>query len=341
MIDFVDIVCGLTWGDEGKGKITSHLVSKESYDYVCRWAGGSNAGHTIYVDGKVFKTHIVPAGVFHGVKSVIGPGCVLHLEDYFKELKYLSDAGFDTSLVKVSPRTHIVTNAHKEEDRAYYSKSLGTTSSGIGPAYADKSRRVGLRAVDHLPPEMLWNEKFESAPGSLGAKILCEGAQGVWLDIDWGDYPFVTSSHTLPYAACSLGFPPQKIRKIWGGAKAYDTRSGIDSTFPSLPLEDQNLKFLQEQGGEVGVTTGRARSVNWLNVDRLVRAINLTGTTHVVISKCDILESSPVKKVKFENPESYQNIKNMREFEDFVADQIKENCPEVRSIRFSYSPESI
>ena len=341
MIDFVDIVCGLTWGDEGKGKITSHLVSTESYDYVCRWAGGSNAGHTIYVNGNPFKTHIVPAGVFHGVKSVIGPGCVLHVEDFFKELKYLSDGGFDTSLVKVSPRTHIVTDAHKTEDRNLYSKTLGTTSSGIGPAYADKSLRVGLRAIDYLPEEMIRNEKFESAPGSLGAKILCEGAQGVWLDIDWGDYPFVTSSHTLPYAACSLGFPPQKIRKIWGGAKAYDTRSGIDNTFPSLPLEDQNLKFLQERGGEVGVTTGRARSVNWLNIDRLVCAINLTGTTHVVISKCDVLEDSNTKKIKFENPAVYQNFKSMRDFEDFVSDYIKDICPLVRSIYFSYTPESI
>ena len=341
MIDFVDIVCGLTWGDEGKGKITSHLVSTESYDYVCRWAGGSNAGHTVYVDGKVFKTHIVPAGVFHGVKSVIGPGCVLNIEDFFKELKYLSDEGFDTSLVKVSPRTHIVTDSHKTEDRNLYSKTLGTTSSGIGPAYADKSLRVGLRAIDYLPSKMLWNEKFESTPGSLGAKILCEGAQGAWLDIDWGDYPFVTSSHTLPYAACSLGFPPQKIRKIWGGAKAYDTRSGIDNIFPSLPLEDQNLKFLQDKGGEVGVTTGRARSVNWLNIDRLVCAINLTGTTHVVISKCDVLEDSNIKKIKFENPVTYQNFNSMRDFENFVYDYIKELCPLVITIYFSYTPESI
>lgn len=341
MINFVDIVCGLTWGDEGKGKITSHLVSTESYDYVCRWAGGSNAGHTIYVDGKVFKTHIVPAGVFHGVKSVIGPGCVLNIEDFFKEIKYLSDEGFDTSLVKVSPRTHIVTDSHKAEDRDFYSKTLGTTSSGIGPAYADKSLRVGLRAIDYLPSKMLWNEKFESEPGSLGAKILCEGAQGVWLDIDWGDYPFVTSSHTLPYAACSLGFPPQKIRKIWGGAKAYDTRSGIDNTFPSLPLEDQNLKFLQDRGSEVGVTTGRARSVNWLNIDRLVRAINLTGTTHIVISKCDVLEDSNTKKIKFEDPVTYQNFNSMRDFENFVHDYIKELCPLVKTIRFSYTPESI
>lgn len=341
MIDFVDIVCGLTWGDEGKGKITSHLVSTESYDYVCRWAGGSNAGHTIYVNGKVFKTHIVPAGVFHGVKSVIGPGCVLNIEDFFKELKYLSDEGFDTSLVKVSPRTHIVTDSHKTEDRNLYFKTLGTTSSGIGPAYADKSLRVGLRAIDYLPSKMLWNEKFESTPSSLGAKILCEGAQGAWLDIDWGDYPFVTSSHTLPYAACSLGFPPQKIRKIWGGAKAYDTRSGIDNIFPSLPLEDQNLKFLQDKGGEVGVTTGRARSVNWLNIDRLVCAINLTGTTHVVISKCDVLKDSNTKKIKFENPVTYQNFNSMIDFENFVYNYIKELCPLVKTIYFSYTPESI
>ncbi len=344
-VDYADVVCGLAWGDEGKGKVTSRLVDIEDYDYVCRWAGGSNAGHTIYVDGKKYKTHIVPAGVFHGVKSVIGPGCVLHVKSFFKELKYLEDAGFDTTLVKVSPRTHIVTDEHKEKDSGDYSKRLGTTSSGIGPAYSSKTNRSGVRAQDVLPSNLLWSEKFESSPRSFGAKVLCEGAQGIWLDIDWGNYPYVTSSNTLPYAACSLGFPTQKIRKVWGCAKAYDTRSGTDPEFPDTLSTDFHLSCLQEWGQEFGVTTGRKRAVNWLNLDRLIRAVNMTGTTHLVVSKCDILEKASVKKIKFSGgkfePDTYMNIKDMNQFEHFVEKQIRENCFEIKTIKFSYSPEMI
>ncbi len=337
-VDYVDVVCGLAWGDEGKGKVTSHLVALNNYDYVCRWAGGSNAGHTIYVEGEKYKTHIVPAGVFHGVKSVIGPGCVLDVESFYKELEYLSEAGFDTSLVKVSPRTHIVTKIHKEMDGGKYSKRLGTTSSGIGPAYSDKAHRIGKRAIDVLDPEMLWDE-------NLSGSILCEGAQGIWLDIDWGNYPYVTSSNTLPYAACSLGFPPQKIRNIWGCAKAYDTRSGVDPEFPEHLSENEHLEFLQWQGQEIGVTTGRKRQVNWLNIDRLIRAINMTGANHVVISKCDILEESEVKKVKFSGnrfePPTYMNIESMDQFKAKIDSWIKGSCNLVESIYFSSNPESI
>lgn len=345
MIDLVDIVCGLSWGDEGKGKITSHLVEKEKYDYVCRWSGGSNAGHTIYIKGKKYKTHIVPAGVFHGVKSVIGPACVLHVESFLNELDYLEKAGFDTSLVKVSPRTHIVTNDFKEMDSGEYSQRIGTTSSGIGPTYAAKASRLGIRAVDVLPPNLIWNEKFHSGTPGLGAKILCEGAQGVWLDIDWGNYPYVTSSNTFPYAACSLGFSHQKIRNIWGCAKAYDTRSGVDPEFPESLDQDKNLSLIQANGQEFGVTTGRKRRVNWLNMTRLINAINMTGTTHLVISKCDILEMSENIKVKFSGsgfePDTYLNLNSIKDFENFVNAQVTKNCDELREVRFSYSPEKI
>tara|TARA_R100001377_G_scaffold74972_1_gene51372 strand:- start:54 stop:1091 length:1038 start_codon:yes stop_codon:yes gene_type:complete len=345
MIDYVDIVCGLAWGDEGKGKVTSELAASGDYNYVCRWAGGSNAGHTVYVKDKKYKTHIIPSGVFHGIESVIGPGCVLHEDSFYEELRYLDAHGFDTSLVKVSPKTHIVTNEHRVEDRDKYAKKLGTTSSGIGPAYADKARRTGVRAIDVLPAELLWNEKFALSSISAGARILCEGAQGVWLDIDWGNYPFVTSSNTLPYAACSLGFPPQKIKTIWGCAKAYDTRSGFDPEFPETLQDDASLSFLQERGQEFGVTTGRKRAVNWLNIDRLIRSINMSGTTHVIISKCDILAESDVIKVKFSGdrfePVTYMNMSDINDFEKQVEHWIRRYCETVSEIKFSYSPKSI
>jgi adenylosuccinate synthase len=334
MIDYVDIVHGLTWGDEGKGKITAYLAEKGFYDFVCRWSGGSNAGHTIYVNNKKYKTHIVPAGIFYGIPSIIGPACVLNEQDFKNELKMLEDAGFNISLVKVSPRTHIVTPDHKDIDKKEYAAKLGTTSSGIGPAYSDKSLRRGIRAQDVLHPSLIWDENF-----NFNSKILCEGAQGVWLDIDWGDYPFVTSSNTLPYASCSLGFSPKKIRNIWGCAKAYDTRSGNDNRFPSLPLQDENLRFLQEKGEEIGVTTGRQRSVNWLNLDALIKAINLSGTTNLVISKCDILNDSKVKKIIYNN--NLVELSSIEDFQLIVRNKIIESCTDVKEIIFSGDPKKL
>ena len=132
-IQYVDIVADLSWGDTGKGKITSHLAKDKSYDYVCRWAGGNNAGHTVFLKGKKYKTHLVPSGVFHGIKSIIGPQCVVHPESLQEELDYLKEHGFDTSLVKVSPRAHIVTDKHIKDDKKKLAKKLGTTSKGIAP----------------------------------------------------------------------------------------------------------------------------------------------------------------------------------------------------------------
>ena len=342
MIDFADVVCGLAWGDEGKGKITAHLAKSGQYDYVCRWAGGSNAGHTIYVNNTKYKTHIVPAGVFYGINSVIGPGCVLHEESFYAELHTLQQWGFDTSVVKVSPRAHIVTNVHKSEDRGNFSKKLGTTSSGIGPAYSDKAKRKGVRAGEALPMRYLWDENFNNSNGKK-PRILCEGAQGVWLDLDWGNYPYVTSSNTFPYAACSLGFPTSKIRNIWGAIKIYDTRSGTDPEFPETLNNDADLSRIQEIGNEFGVTTGRKRKVNWLDLDRLVRAINMTGTSDLVISKCDILEEAGVFKINrsalnFKESIQFDSMENMK---CFLKDFLLENCPSLKKIYFSSSPYEI
>ena len=158
------------------------------------------------------------------------------------------------AFVKVSPRAHVVTEEHILKDKRESAKRLGTTGSGIGPCYSDKARRIGVRADSILLRERLWDEQ-------LSGEILCEGAQGIWLDLDWGNYPYVTSSTTLPYGACSLGFPTQKIRRIYGAAKIYDTRSGIDPEFPDTLLEDSVLARIGEVGAEYGVTTGRRRKV--------------------------------------------------------------------------------
>ena len=148
MIEYADVVCDVSWGDTGKGKIVSYLSRENNYDFVARWAGGNNAGHTVYLNGERFKTHLIPSGVFHGVKSIIGPACVLELNSFFEEVNYLSKAGFDTSLIKVSPRTNIVIQDHIDEDKRRYHKSLGTTAKGIAPCYSAKMARVGVLAKE-------------------------------------------------------------------------------------------------------------------------------------------------------------------------------------------------
>tara|TARA_B100000131_G_scaffold305870_1_gene332314 strand:+ start:345 stop:1361 length:1017 start_codon:yes stop_codon:yes gene_type:complete len=337
MINSADIVVGLAWGDEAKGKITSHLASLSKgdssyYDFVARWNGGSNAGHTIYIGEDVFKTHIVPCGVLHGIKSVIGPNCVLNAESFYRELDGLDSKGVDVSLVKVSPRCHIVSNEHIEFDKNNLSKRLGTTSSGIAPAYSDKAARVGTLAGDVLDHNLIWDEE-------LYGNVLCEGAQGVWLDINRGNYPWVTSSETIPYSACSLGFPTQVINNIYGAAKIYDTRSGEDPMFPTSLLDDPLLRRIADAGSEFGVTTGRRRKVNWLNLNLLLDSINLTGTTSLLISKCDILEEVGVFRLFYND--NILNFGSLDDMKRFIKLKVNESCRFVNKIGFSHSPRSL
>lgn len=338
MINFADVVVGLAWGDEAKGKITAQLAATRAhtggplYDFVARWAGGNNAGHTVWVDGEKFKTHLVPSGVFYGVKSIVGPGCVLHPESFKAELDYLSDNGFDASLVKVSPNCHIVTDEHIQFDKEKLAGKLGTTGRGIAPSYSAKFARTGVLAKDVLPQSMIWDEK-------LFGTVLCEGAQGIWLDIDHGLYPYVTSSTTLPYGACSIGFPPQKIRRIWGAAKIYDTKSGEDPRFPDTLFENELLLKLADLGGEYGVTTGRRRKVNWLNLNMLISAINLSGTTNLVVSKCDVIKELGEFRLFYNDDLLFFN--NLEDMCNFITAKVTASCEMISEIRYSSSPQEI
>jgi adenylosuccinate synthase len=332
MIEYADIVCDLVYGDCGKGKISAYLAKTNEYDLVARWAGGNNAGHTVFKDGAKYKTHLIPSGVFYNIPTLIGPGCVLHPESFFQEIKYLKDNGFSPDLIKVHPNCHIVLDEHIEQDKQNLSSALGTTSKGIAYAYAAKAARVGVLAKDVLPEKYLWKS-------NLHGKILCEGAQGFWLDQDQGNYPFVTSSITLPYGACSLGFPPQKIRKVFGIAKIYDTRSGQDPAFPESLFNDPELLKLGDLGQELGVTTGRRRKVNWLNLDKLIESTKISGTTDLIINKCDILSELGIYKLFFDGKlVQFNSIKAM---EGFILNQIHDNCLLVMKTNFSYSPENI
>jgi adenylosuccinate synthase len=327
MINYADIIVGLAWGDEGKGKISSALA--KDYDMVCRWNGGPNAGHTVYLDGKKYKTHLIPSGVFHGKPSIIGPNCVINVDKFLEEIDYLEKNGFDSSLVEIHPYAHVITEDHIKYDLEHLKPKLGTTGQGIAPCYADKANRVGIQAWKSLDKKYIWDMK-------LDGKILCEGAQSIWLDINWGDYPYVTSSETFPHNACSLGFSPKKIRDIIGVAKIYDTKSGVDPLFPESLWDDPVLDKIIEIGGEKGTTTGRKRIVNWLNVKKLCNAINLSGVTKLIINKCDILEQVGVFKYKGYDGfiKVFHSIEAMQ---DLLTVELVSYCPEldVKDIVFS------
>ena len=287
-----DVVVDLQYGDCGKGKVSHALCRQNDYTHVIRYNGGCNAGHTIYHEGKKFVTHHIPCGVFFGIKSVIGPGCVLNVEQFFKEIDQLENAGIKTKdLIKVASNVHIITDFHLAQDSK--DTEIGTTKRGNGPAYRDKYARKGMIALEipslseyiiDMYEELYNNEEHEEI------KILFEGAQGFGLDIDWGDYPYVTSSHCTVGSAILNGVPPKAIRDVWGVSKIYETYVGAKE-FQGI---DPVLDDIRIEGEEFGATTGRPRQTNWLDLDMLRKAININGVTKLVVNKVDILE-----KVKF------------------------------------------
>ena len=280
-----DVIVDLQYGDCGKGKITHVLCERGGYDYVIRYNGGCNAGHTIYHNKRKFVTHHIPAGVFFGIKSIIGSGCVVSPEQFFKEIKELEDGGVNTKdMVYIAKNAHVITQDHLNEDGK--DTTIGTTKRGNGPAYRDKYDRKGLRAKDvpELRPYLI--DLYEELHlRNKNSTILFEGAQGIGLDIDWGDYPYVTSSNSIS-AACMNAVPPRNIRHVWGVAKAYETYVGAKKFQPKGEIFDK----IQEVGEEYGATTGRKRQVNWMDLNFLRKAIQINGVTHLVFNKMDVLK---------------------------------------------------
>ena len=282
-----DIVVGLSYGDEGKGKVTHHLLKSGEYSHCLRFNGGCNAGHTIYHNGKKFVTHHIPAGVFFGVKSIIGSGCVVNLQQFYSEIEMLENAGITTAgMVYIANNAHIITDEHLEEDGR--DTEIGTTKQGNGPAYRDKYSRKGVRAFE--VPELVASSYLidlhrEFYEGYRPPVILCEGAQGFGLDIDWGEYPYVTSSHCTTAGALLNGIPPQAVRKVYGVAKAYDTYVGARN----FQGDGRVFELIQQIGDEFGATTGRPRQCNWLNIKDLKRAVDINGVTDLIINKVDVL----------------------------------------------------
>jgi len=288
-----DVIVDLQYGDCGKGKITHYLCSTGKYTHVVRYNGGGNAGHTIYHNGKKFVTHHIPAGVFFGIKSIIGPGCVVNPQKLFEEIKELESEGLQVrNLVKIAKNTHVITPEHLNLDES--DTKIGTTKRGNGPAYSDKYARTGIRA-ENVPELQPFLVDFLEEMHQEDTIALFEGAQGFGLDIDWGDYPYVTSSHCTVAGALLNGIPPKAVRNVWGVAKAYETYVGTKNFQGNDPI----FKKICEVGQEYGATTGRRRQINWFNWQMIEKAIKINGVTHLVINKMDVLREIDVWKAFF------------------------------------------
>jgi adenylosuccinate synthase len=345
MIRYADVIVDLQAGDTGKGKI-AHAIAKE-YDMVLRYNGGANAGHTVYHNGQKIITHQVPIGVLFGIPSIIGLGCVVNLEKLEKEIADLNAVGIKTDgLIFVDERAHLVLDKHIEEDSK--ESKIGTTRQGIGPTYRDKYNRTGMRMKDwssaasrlDIQPSSRFSviDTYELLHNKNNDwRILCEGAQGFQIDIDWGDYPYVTSSHCTVGSAILNGIPPHRIADVIGVMKAYETYSGAKTTFQDE--SDPILNKIQEVGGEFGATTGRTRKVRWLDLDGVIKAININGVTELIINKADVLEKVGVFKYMHEG--TLYEYTGLVEFQSYVEAVIKRNVETVPTITWSMTPHGI
>ncbi|PSL50059.1 adenylosuccinate synthetase [Chitinophaga niastensis] len=335
----VDVLLGLQWGDEGKGKIVDYFAGR--YDVIARFQGGPNAGHTLYVNGQKVVLRTIPSGVFHEKTiNLIGNGVVLDPVAFKKESEDISALGVDlTKNLFIAEKTHIIVPTHRALDKASEiakgNDKIGSTLKGIGPAYMDKTGRNGLRVGDVLSPDFKnqyeklkqkhlqllsqydvneftedianWEAEFFAAIPFLktmnvvsgeyflneklkaGKKVLAEGAQGSMLDVDFGTYPFVTSSNTISAGVCTgLGIAPQWIKEVIGVTKAYCTRVG-SGPFPT-ELHDATGEKLRAAGHEFGAVTGRPRRCGWIDLVALNYTCMLSGVTQLVMTKSDVLD---------------------------------------------------
>lgn len=331
----VDVLLGLQWGDEGKGKIVDVLTPK--YDVIARFQGGPNAGHTLEFDGIKHVLHTIPSGIFHqGVNNVVGNGVVIDPVVLKKEIDALVKMGVNINeQLLISKKAHLILPTHRLLDAASEAskgkEKIGSTLKGIGPTYMDKTGRNGLRVGDIFEPDfkekynklvakhkellkfyeyeydltpmennfyqgietikqltVIDSEHFLNKKINENATILAEGAQGTLLDIDFGSYPFVTSSNTTTAGTCTgLGIAPNKIGEVYGIFKAYCTRVG-SGPFPT-ELFDETGEAIRKAGNEFGATTGRPRRCGWIDLPALKYAIMINGVTQLIMMKADVL----------------------------------------------------
>ena len=339
----VDVLLGLQWGDEGKGKIVDVLTPK--YDIIGRFQGGPNAGHTLEFDGIKHVLHTIPSGIFRdGIMNIVGNGVVIDPVIFSEELRKLEERGITIEgRLAVSKKAHLILPTHKLLDKASeLSKGkakIGSTLKGIGPTYMDKTGRNGLRVGDILEDnfqeryrtlvdkhvrmlshheieydlsefeadwfagierlkrlEIIESEHYVNNELKAGKRILAEGAQGTLLDIDFGTYPFVTSSNTITAGTCTgLGVAPNRVGEVIGIFKAYCTRVG-SGPFPT-ELHDETGELLRKKGHEFGATTGRPRRCGWIDLPALKYAIMINGVTQLSMMKADVLSGFDTIKV--------------------------------------------
>lgn len=338
----VDVLLGLQWGDEGKGKIVDFLTTE--YDVIARFQGGPNAGHTLEFNGIKHVLHTIPSGIFHPEKiNIIGNGVVIDPIVFKKEIEALKNRNTDLQNLFISRKAHLILPTHRLLDAASEASKgvskIGSTLKGIGPTYMDKTGRNGLRVgdiftadfkdrynhllekhlkllsqydylVDYEEEEKKWFEAVDLLRSftvidseyeinrylSENKSILAEGAQGTMLDIDFGSYPFVTSSNTVCAGACTgLGVAPSRIGKVYGIVKAYCTRVG-SGPFPT-ELLDETGELLRKNGNEFGSTTGRPRRCGWLDLPALKYSIMINGVTDLIMTKADVLSGFDTIKV--------------------------------------------
>ena len=338
----IDVLLGLQWGDEGKGKVVDVLTPR--YDVVARFQGGPNAGHTLEFEGHKYVLRSIPSGIFqHGQINIIGNGVVLDPVLFREEAESLEKSGVNIKgILKISKKAHLIMPTHRLLDAAYEKlkgdAKIGTTGKGIGPTYTDKISRNGLRVGDIFDNfaakyatakqrhvnlltalgegcdveelEKKWMDAIEYMKGydiidsefvvnrllNEGKSVLCEGAQGSLLDVDFGSYPFVTSSNTVCAGACSgLGVAPNKIGEVYGIFKAYCTRVG-SGPFPTELFDETGAK-IRAIGHEYGAVTGRERRCGWLDLVALRYTIMLNGVTQLIMMKSDVLDDFDTIKV--------------------------------------------
>lgn len=326
----VDIVIGLQHGDEGKAAVVYELSRKNKYTHCVRFSGSSNAGHTFYHNNQKIIAHQIPVGIVNGLISMIGPNCVLNISKFQKELDDLNKIYKvdTTNKIKVAYNTHIVTDKHVVEDCA--TDRIGSTKQGVSPAYRDKMLKIGSRAEDCPVLKEYLCDSFEelNKPENV---VLMEGAQGHELDIDWGDYPYVTSSSCGVSGALTTGIPWISISEVYGVAKPYDTYVGNKNH----QTDDTSLVKLQALGSEVGATTGRKRQCNWLNLDKLIKAIKINFVTNLIFKKCDVINSLNEYKIYHKNELiSFSSFNEMKSF-------IEARLPAHASITYSSTPYGI
>jgi adenylosuccinate synthase len=332
----VDVIIGLQHGDEAKAKC-AYSICKENkfyYNYVVRFNGGPNAGHTIYHEGRKFVTHQVPVGIFFDIPSIIGPCSVVDLLKLEKEVDELSKfLGKDISnLILIDKRAHMITTEHIKSDSD--GSTIGSTKSGIAYAYGDKCLRNGIRYESSvygftcIDTYKLFHEDE--------ANLLFEGAQGWGLDIDFGDYPYVTSSHCGIAGVIASGVNHRMIGLVYGIAKIYETYVGSKEF---QPLENDELQRFQEVGQEIGATTGRKRQCNYLNLDTLIPAIKINGVTNIIFNKIDVVQQLNIFKLIYKN--EIKIFDSLSDMQSFIYDVLENDIGYFVYIYYSGNPYTI